>query len=203
MKRGLAQLIHWQLQWQFNNCLLCSCGDRCDALWVDLFSLFVPLCDLYLITQSHVHSSCLFHSSSTTTNDDDDDDDDIAEWFSVRENDSYCCLFMFRWASFTWSHLWFINFIACSLTKKDNTRERTPCGILSLVFFSFEQLGWSCLPNQLKSKIKPCSVLEQDRCGPNLRTAHYISCHLLEGHFTRRIPVVILELIRAKSGLFY
>ena len=51
----------------------------------------------------------------------------------------------------------------------------------------------------LVSKIKPCMSKYKHPYTSKLRTAHYISNYLFEGHLITWITVVILELIHAKN----
>ena len=56
--------------------------------------------------------------------------------------------------------------------------------------------------HMLVSKIKPCMSKYKLYYTVKLRMAHYISDSFLDGDCTTRIPVVILELIRAYNGTY-
>ena len=56
--------------------------------------------------------------------------------------------------------------------------------------------------HMLVSKIKPCMSTYKLYYTVKLRMAHYISDSFLDGDCTTRIPVVILELIRAYNDAF-
>ena len=85
---------------------------------------------------------------------------------------------------------------------------RADCGdnglttVLSVVRDSFLHHSYLVDPassHMLVSKIKPCMSKYKHPYTSKLRTAHYISNYLFEGHQITWITVVILELIHAKS----